>query len=89
MCTLVFFLEKGQAVTLKACTGCGQCCRVWTCSLSRILHGTTTNCPSLVLRRGKWRCQEVLRNGAHLRNFLRIGEGCGATDVPPWPESKR
>jgi hypothetical protein len=76
--------ERKRSVVLKPCTGCGNCCRSWTCSLGFIIYGTHYDCPSLVQVEGRWRCQEVI-NHPELKELLSIGNGCGTLRRDQFP----
>lgn len=74
-------MEMKTDIPVKACVGCGYCCKKAPCALAVRVFGATTSCPMLIwdeVNHRYW-CKACKGDGglrAEYRAQLYIGEGC-------------
>lgn len=71
---------EGVRYLIKPCVGSGFCCKKARCWIGAQVHGPGRDCPSLVLKEGRYWCGEVLKATGDeqeaMKQDLSIGEGC-------------
>lgn len=64
---------------ISPCIGCGYCCQTGMCCLGLYTHGFGhKQCPSLILKEGRFWCQLALDDPKAAEN-LYIGAGCSSS----------